>query len=102
MFASCFCFLITQCMHNFGLFESLKLPKHQLSVHNNLPANVQKKVVFLLPTIIHRARVFQVVEDSRLIGNIMCKVENPYLVTFVIRTPIFKRHVVWCSSKNWY
>lgn len=45
MFASCFCFLITQFMHIFVLFESLKSPKHQLSVHNNLPANVQKKNV---------------------------------------------------------
>ena len=28
------------------------------------------------------------------------KVDNPYLVTFLIKTPISKWYVVWCSSKN--
>jgi hypothetical protein len=28
------------------------------------------------------------------------KVDNPYLVTFLIKTPTSKWYVVWCSSKN--
>lgn len=30
------------------------------------------------------------------------KVDNPYLVSFVIRTPIYKWYVIWCGFKNRY
>ena len=29
-----------------------------------------------------------------------CKVDLSYLVTFLMRTPIFERYVVWCGFKN--
>ena len=30
------------------------------------------------------------------------KGDNPYLVTFLMRTSIFEWYVVWCDSKNRY
>ena len=32
----------------------------------------------------------------------MGKVDNPYLVTFLIMTPILEWYVIWCGSKNGY
>ena len=36
--------------------------------------------------------------------QVMCwfwgKIDNPYLITFISRTPIFEWYVVWCGSKN--
>lgn len=32
--------------------------------------------------------------------RIAYKVDNPYLVTFLIGTPILEQYVVWCGSKN--
>jgi hypothetical protein len=31
---------------------------------------------------------------------VLFEVDNPYLVTFLIRALIFEWHVVWCGSKN--
>lgn len=77
-------------MHNHKLLESLELPNHQLIVHNNLPSNIGNKIIFNLLTTIHRPNLSQVVEKSRSIENLMCKIESLYLVILLIKTPIFK------------
>jgi hypothetical protein len=38
----------------------------------------------------------------KLISDIACKVNNPYLVVFLIRSPTFEWYVVWCGIKNEY
>ena len=30
------------------------------------------------------------------------KIDNPYLVTFLSRRPMYKRYAVWCGSENGY
>ena len=37
-----------------------------------------------------------------LISDAVCKVKNPYLFAFLIRSPIFEWYVVWCGTKNGY
>ena len=37
--------------------------------------------------------------DSQLV---LSKVDNPYVVAFLIRTPIFEWYGVWCGSETGY
>lgn len=34
--------------------------------------------------------------------TIWCKINNPYLVNLMVRTPIFEWYMVCCDSKNGY
>ena len=40
--------------------------------------------------------------EVSLAGRVQDKVDNPYSVTFLIRTPVIEWYVVWCGTKNGY
>jgi hypothetical protein len=93
------CSLVTICdvscsQSSFALWSIQNVHEFQYSCAGN--------TLLFLPTKRFEERDPKVMENTLKAYKCVYKVDDPYLVTFLIRTPIFELYVLWWGSKNGY